>query len=329
MQKRLYSFFSCAVAASFILANSPSGLAQDQKLKLQGIIAGRSGEDLTLRTDSGDKKVTLIDGTKVGSVKAPLKLRRGHEGAASLVPGLRVEVEGHDNGQGQVIADDIKFTGDNLKTAYAIQSGLAPTDQKLDATGKQVEANSQDILDNKQQIQSTQQQTHTNQQQIQANQQQIQSTQKKVEGVEADTAALGKRFDDFSDYDVKGATTVYFGINSSTLSEKAKSDLSAVAASASNVKGYLIQVAGYADSSGSAAWNEQLSDRRAQAVVNYLRQECNVQVSRVLAPAPMGVSQPAASNDTAKGRQENRRVEVKILVNRGMSEGYTSTAALQ
>src|SRR6516162_3495740 len=308
MQKRLYSFFACAVAARFILANSPRGLAQDQKLKLQGIVAGRSGEDLTLRTDSGDKKVTLIDGTKVGSVKAPLKLRRGHEGAAALVPGLRVEVEGHDNGQGQVIADDIKFTGDDLKTAYAIQSGLAPTDQKLEATGKQVEANTQDIM---------------------ANKQQIQSTQKQVEGVEADTAALGKRFDDLSDYDVKGETTVYFGINSASLSDKAKSDLSDLAASASNVKGYLIQVAGYADSSGSAAWNEQLSDRRAQAVVNYLRQECNVQLSRVLAPAPMGVSQPAASNDTAKGRQENRRVEVKILVNRGMSEGYTSTAALQ
>ena len=322
MQKRLYSFFACAVAASFILANSPRGLAQDQKLKLQGIVAGRSGEDLTLRTDSGDKKVTLIDGTKVGSVKAPLKLRRGHEGAAALVPGLRVEVEGHDNGQGQVIADDIKFTGDDLKTAYAIQSGLAPTDQKLEATGKQVEANTQDIVDNKQQIQS-------NQQQIMANGQQIQSTQKQVEGVEADTAALGKRFDDLSDYDVKGETTVYFGINSASLSDKAKSDLSDLAASASNVKGYLIQVAGYADSSGSAAWNEQLSDRRAQAVVNYLRQECNVQLSRVLAPAPMGVSQPAASNDTAKGRQENRRVEVKILINRGMSEGYTSTAALQ
>jgi len=308
MQNRLYSFLSCALAASFILANSHAGLAQDQTLKLQGIIAGRSGEDLTLRTDSGDKKVTLIDGTKVGAVKGPLKLRRGHEGTAALVPGLRVEVKGHDNGQGQVIADDIKFTGDDLKTAYAIQSGLVPTDQKLEATDKQVEANTQDIQDNKQQIQST---------------------QKQVEGVQADTAALGKRFDELSDYDVKGETTVYFGINSARLSDKDKSDLSDLAASASNVKGYLIQVAGYADSSGSAAWNEQLSDRRAQAVVNYLRQECSVQLSRVLAPAPMGVSQPAASNDTAKGREENRRVEVKILVNRGMSEGYTSTAALQ
>ncbi len=75
MRNRLYSFLSCAVAAGFILANSPAGHAQDQKLKLQGIIAGRSGEDLTLHTDSGDKTVTLIDGTKVGAVKGPFKLR--------------------------------------------------------------------------------------------------------------------------------------------------------------------------------------------------------------------------------------------------------------
>jgi len=322
MRNRLYWFFSGFVAASFILANSPAGHAQDQKVKLQGIIAGRSGEDLTLRTDSGDKTVTLIDGTKVGSVKFPLKLRRGHEGSAVLVPGLRVEVEGHDNGQGKVIADDIKFTGDDLKTANAIQSGLAPTDQKLEATDKKVEANTQDIQDNKQQIQ-------TNHEQIQANQKDIQSTQKQVEGVQVDAAALSKRFGELSDYDVMGEMTVYFGVNSARLSQKAKSDLGELASKTSNAKAYLIQVAGYADSSGSKAWNEQLSESRAQAVVNYLRQECNVQLSRVLAPAAMGVSQPAGSNETAKGRQENRRVEVKILVNRGLSDGYTSTAALQ
>ncbi len=135
------------------------------------------------------------------------------------MPGLRVEVKGHDNGQGKVIADDIKFTGDDLKTANAIQSGLVPTDQKLAATDKKVEANTQDIQDNKQQIQISQQQIQisqqqiqTSQQQIQTNQQEIQSTQKQVEGVQADAAALSKRFGELADYDVKGETTVYFGI---------------------------------------------------------------------------------------------------------------------
>jgi OmpA-OmpF porin, OOP family len=267
---RLYLlFYRALVGASFILVTSPAGFAQN--LKLQGIIAGRSGESLTLRTDSGDKTVTLIDGTRVGAVKGPFKLRRGHEGAAALVPGLRVEVKGHDNGQDQVIADDIKFTPDDLKTANAIQSGLVPTDQKLEATGKQVETNTQDIQASGEQIQISQQKIQTNQQQIQANQHDIQSSQKQVEGLQADTAALSKRFDELSDYDVKGETTVRFGINSASLSQQAKSDLSALATNAANAEGYLIQVAGYADSSGNAAWNEELSDRRAQAVVNYLR----------------------------------------------------------
>jgi len=150
-----------------------------------------------------------------------------------------------------------------------------------------------------------------------------------VEGLQGDTATLSKRFDELSHYDVKGETRVHFGINSASLSQQAKSDLGALATNAANTEGYLIQVAGYADSSGSAAWNEELSDRRAQAVVNYFRQVCYVPLSRVLAPAGMGVSQPAASNETAKGRQENRRVEVKILVSRGLSEGNASTAALQ
>jgi OmpA-OmpF porin, OOP family len=325
MRNRLYWFVSCFVAASFMLAISTTGVAQGQKLTLQGIIAGRSGEDVTLHTDSGDKTITLIDGTKVGSANFPLGMSRGHEGVAALVPGLRVEVKGHDNGEGKVIADDIRFSGRDLKTAYAIQTGLTPTTQHLEMTDKQVDTNKQDIQDNKQQIQSNQQQ---DQQQIQANQQQIQSTQKQVEGTQADVSTLGKRFDELADYDVKNEATVHFSVNSARLSAQDKSDLQALAASASNTKGYLIQVAGYADSSGNAAWNQELSDRRAEAVVNYLQQECNVNVSRVLAPAAMGVSQPVASNKTAEGRQENRRVDVKVLVNRGMSEGYTSTASL-
>jgi len=329
MRNRLYWFFSCLVAASFMLVTSTTGVAQGQKLMLQGIIAGRSGEDVTLHTDSGDKTVTLMDGTKVGSANFPFGISRGHEGEAALVPGLRVEVKGHDNGEGKVIADDIRFSSRDLKTAYDIQAGLTPTTQHLEMTDKQVDTNKQDIQDNKQQIQSTEQQTQSNQQQIQVNQQQIQSTQKQVEGTQADVSTLGKRFDELADYDVKNEATVHFSVNSARLSPQAKGDLQAVAASASNTKGYLIQVAGYADSSGSAAWNQELSDRRAEAVVNYLQQECNVNVSRVLAPAAMGVSQPVASNKTAEGRQENRRVDVKVLVNRGVSEGYTSTAALQ
>jgi flagellar motor protein MotB len=58
---------------------------------------------------------------------------------------------------------------------------------------------------------------------------------------------------------------------------------------------------------------------RAQAVVAFLIQNCNVSVRRIVAPGAMGTADPAGSNETAKGRSENRRVEVKVLVNKGLA----------
>jgi outer membrane protein OmpA-like peptidoglycan-associated protein len=81
----------------------------------------------------------------------------------------------------------------------------------------------------------------------------------------------------------------------------------------------VIQVAAFADSVGNAASNQVLSKERAQAVVAYLLQECNVPVGRIVAPGAMGESNPAASNETASGRGQNRRAEVKLLVNKGVA----------
>jgi OmpA-OmpF porin, OOP family len=74
-------------------------------------------------------------------------------------------------------------------------------------------------------------------------------------------------------------------------------------------------VRGFADSSGNAITNQKLSQDRAQAVIAFLLQGCNVPVRHIVAPGAMGISNPA-SNETADGRAENRRAEVKVLVNR-------------
>jgi len=81
----------------------------------------------------------------------------------------------------------------------------------------------------------------------------------------------------------------------------------------------MIEVKGFADSRGSAVWNDKLSEDRAMAVVRYLMQQRNVPVYRIVAPSAMGEFQPAAANENAAGRAENRRVEVKVLVNKGVS----------
>jgi OOP family OmpA-OmpF porin len=62
--------------------------------------------------------------------------------------------------------------------------------------------------------------------------------------------------------------------------------------------------------------NQKLSDDRAEAVVAYLIQQCNVPVRHIVASGAMGEYQPAASNETQQGRAENRRVDVKVLTNK-------------
>jgi len=63
----------------------------------------------------------------------------------------------------------------------------------------------------------------------------------------------------------------------------------------------------------------QYSVMRAQAVIAYLIQDCKIPVRHVIAPGAMGTADPAATNETAQGRAENRRVEVKVLVNKGLT----------
>ena len=81
----------------------------------------------------------------------------------------------------------------------------------------------------------------------------------------------------------------------------------------------MIGVEGYADASGGAAINQKLSLERSQAVVNWLAQNGGVPFFRMLAPGAMSTAQPAASNETSEGRAQNRRVVVRVLVNRGIA----------
>ena len=116
-----------------------------------------------------------------------------------------------------------------------------------------------------------------------------------------------------------GEATVNFDVGSSNISATGQEELKKLAQTATGLKGYIIEVMGYADSTGSAAINTKLSEDRAKAVVTYLIQQGNVPVRHIVAPGAMGEYGPAASNETSAGRAENRRVEVKVLVNKGIA----------
>ena len=110
-----------------------------------------------------------------------------------------------------------------------------------------------------------------------------------------------------------------FNVGSSKLDDKDNEVLKQIADSAAGIGGYIVEVIGYADSTGSAAMNTKLSEDRAKEVLTYLIQRCGVPSRHIVAPAAMGEYGVAAPNETKAGRAENRRVEVKVLVNKGIA----------
>ena len=273
------------------------GADNAEKVKIKGLITGRTGDTLTLKTADATVTVVLTDDTKVQKPKG-LGLRKAQMSFTALIPGLKVSVDGFHDEKGQVVANTINFSGEDLKTAEMIQAGLTPTQQA-------VETNQQDIAANKVQIAANKEKIGANEQQIAANQQEI--------------ADVSKRFSDLSEFDVKGEATVYFASGSKNISGDDQKALRELAHNSAGLTGYLIEVKGYADSSGNAAMNQKLSMDRAQEVVSFLIQNCNVPVRRIVAPGAMGTASPVATNETSQGRSQNRRVEVKVLMNRGLA----------
>src|SRR5262249_49476861 len=229
-----------------------------------------------------------------------------------LIPGLKVKVDGRSDDQGRVVAKTITVDGDDLETAEMIQAGLHPTAEQVSANMRAIEANRQGIAANKVELAAQKEDIQTNQQNIAANRQQI---EKNIKDIEENT----QRFMTLADFDVKTQATVNFEVGSSNISAKDQIELKELANTATRQKGYIIEVMGYADSTGSAAMNTKLSEDRAKAVITYLVQQGEVPVRHIVAPGAMGEYGAAAPNETKAGRAENRRVEVKVLVNKGIA----------
>jgi OOP family OmpA-OmpF porin len=286
-----------------------SAYAQGDKTKIKGLITARTGDTIVLKTTDGSSvTVTLDDDTKVQQPKG-LGMRKKQISAAVLIPGLKVSVDGTSRDTAHVLAKSITFDKDDLQTAEMIQAGLNPTEQK-------VAANQQNISENKQNIAANQQNIEANKQGIEANQQNIAANKTTIDVNAAETS---KRFAELSEYDTKDQLDVRFASGSVKISAGDQEALNKLAHNAVNLTGYIIQVKGFADSSGNAAMNQNLSMERAQNVIAYLIQNCNVPIRHVVAPGAMGEAAPVASNETKSGRAENRRVEVKVLLNKGLA----------
>ena len=134
----------------------------------------------------------------------------------------------------------------------------------------------------------------------------------------AATEALRGRMGEIDQYNVKSTTNVNFDTGKAVLSAQAKNDLCATATTAEGMSNALLLIVGYTDSTGDDEYNQELSEKRAGRVVNYLQQACGWKPYRMLTPTGMSEADPVASNDTVEGKAQNRRVAVNILVSKGL-----------
>jgi OmpA-OmpF porin, OOP family len=113
--------------------------------------------------------------------------------------------------------------------------------------------------------------------------------------------------------------TVNFGFDKAVLTKDDKDQLDTFAAQLTSAKGYILEVTGGTDSTGPAQYNYDLSQRRADAVVQYLAAKYNIPAHRFYLIG-IGKDQEVAPNDTADGRKQNRRVQIQLLSNIGGSD---------
>lgn len=132
-----------------------------------------------------------------------------------------------------------------------------------------------------------------------------------------DLAAPKTRILNLDAYTTKVMATITFAIGSASLDARSKRALDDAVARGRGLAGYIIQIVGFADSTGSIDANQRLSVERADAVAAYLTQAHAVPRARIVSPKGVGASHPAAGNGTAAGRAQNRRVEVRVMVNGG------------
>ena len=301
------------LAMSMAMFTAAGVTARAQEATIQGLVIGRDGESLAVRTaDSARLTVLLSEGTKATEKGGFLGMDRKQLGVAALVPGLSVKVEGSYNPDHQLLAKKIVFTRNSLAVAKQIDAGLNPVNDKIAGAQDQLRSDRKDIEQNQQDLAK-------NSQEIDATKQGLASTNEATAG---NTSAIGHaagRIGELDQFVTKDSITVNFANGKAVVTKKDKEQLAEFVKAAADTPGYMIEVQGYASTSGSAALNQKLSSERADAVLAIIQQTGVVPMTRILAPAAMGTSNQVATEHSRSAQAQNRRVVVTIVVNKGIT----------
>jgi len=284
--------------------NQVRSVAPGQKLKITGVVVSRDTDKLVVRDATGvDTNIVLSPNT---SIKTKGFWGGSKVADSQIVRGLNLEVEGRGDNAGNLAATNVRFGKDDLKVAQSIESRVGPAEERL----SQAEQNAQRISGQIDELMAVSNAARGG----------AKAAQDTADAAVAGVNATNQRISALDDYVVQSTQTVNFKVNSAILSPEAKAQLDQVAQAALTMKGYKIEVTGYASADGSTAKNKALSEKRANAVKEYLIENHNIPFERMTMSYGFGESRAVADNETLEGRQQNRRVEIKVMVNRGINQ---------
>jgi len=287
--------------------------ASAQQATVEGLVTGRSGPSMSVKTaDSPKVTVLLSDSTKATEKGGFLGMSRKDLGITALVPGLSVKVEGTYDADHQLLAKKVMFSRNSLRVAKQIDAGLNPVNEQVASAQDQIKSDRRDIDQTQQDLSKTSQDLDATKQGLAAT---TEATATNTQGLGTTNTRIGT----LDQYETKGTVTVNFANGKATVNKKDKDALTDFVTSAANTPGFMIEVQGYASTSGSAALNQRLSAERADAVLAIIQQTGVVPMTRILAPAAMGTTNPVSTDHTRSAQAENRRVVVTIVVNKGIT----------
>lgn len=286
--------------------------ATGAKVKVKGIILKQENQGFRMRDQAGTELTVHLAGNAKIEEKKSNPFRGGKRyTSAQLVRGLYVEVEGRGEAQ-TITADKVKFSDDALRVAESVNSTVVPVENRLGEAENRVSAAEENARRLSGQMDELTEVANLARGGAAAAQE---TADVAVDGVRR----TNDRISSLDDYDVKKSEMINFRVGSAVLSAEAKSKLDAMANEAKNEKGFVIEVRGFASSDGSENSNRVLSQRRAQAVMQYLAENHDIPLRRILLPFGYGEAMPVADNTTRDGRKQNRRAEVSILVSKGLT----------
>jgi len=313
--------FGLALALSPLAFGQPStdatrarSVSSGEKMKIKGVVVKRDADTFTVRDLTGnDTVVRLTDKTSVKANKSNFLARGTNYAQTNILRGLNLEVEGHGGSSGELIADRVRFDTTDLRTARAVESRATPLEERASASEgrlSEVEQNAQKLSGQLDELAAVSNAARGG----------AKAAQETADSAVAGVNATNDRISALDDYVPQETAAVNFRTGSAVLTVDGKSKLDAIATKALNAKGYVLEVTGFADATGNTNVNRALSQRRADAVIRYLVEQHQIPLRRIVTPYGFGSSNPIADNKTRDGRAQNRRVEVKVLVNKGLTQ---------